>query len=446
LRALIYLAACQQADGGFPQNFWLDGEPYWRGVQLDEIAFPIILAWRMHQCGALAGFDPYSMVVGAATNLILHGPATAQERWEEASGYSPSTIAVKIAALLCAAVFVRERGDEATAQFIEDYADFLECHVEAWTVTTQGTLVPGIKRHYIRINPVSVADCCPDEDPNTGTLVLSNRPPETQYEFPAKEIVDAGFLELVRYGIRRPDDPIIVDSLKVIDAVLKVETPFGPCWHRYNHDGYGQRNDGSGYDRWGTGRAWPLLTGERGHYELAAGRRAVPFLRAMEAFASSTGLLPEQVWDTYDLPEAHMYLGKPTGAAMPLMWAHAEYIKLLRSASDGKVFDLIPAVAQRYLGQRKNCRCLEIWKHNRQCRTVTKGYTLRIQAPAVFRLHWTKDEWQSIHDTDSSGTLLKVHFVDIPIVAAQRAPIRFTFFYPESSRWEGWDYIVRVSD
>jgi len=384
------------------------------------------------------------MVMGAARNLILHGPATAQERWEEASGYSPSTIAVKITALLCAACFARERGDEATARFLEDYADFLECHVEAWTVTTQGTLVPGIKRHYIRIHPVSVSDCCPDEDPNTGTLVLSNRPPQTQYEFPSKEIVDAGFLELVRYGIRKPDDPIIVDSLKVIDAALKVETPFGPCWHRYNHDGYGQRNDGSGYDRWGTGRAWPLLTGERGHYELAAGRSAAPFLQAIEAFASSAGLLPEQVWDTNDMPESHMYLGKPTGAAMPLMWAHAEYIKLLRSASDGRVFDLIPAVIQRYLGERKNCRCLEIWKHNRQCRTVRKGYTLRIQAPAAFRLHWTINEWQTTQDIDSTGTPLKVHFVDIPIDRDQRAPVQFTFFYPKNSQWEGWDYVVQV--
>ncbi len=444
LRALIYLASCQQADGGFPQNFWLDGEPYWSGVQLDEIAYPIVLAWRMDQAGALAGFDPYSMVLGAAANLVLHGPATAQERWEEASGYSPSTIAVKLAALLCAAGFARQRGDEATARFLEDYADFLECHVEAWTVTTQGTLVPGINRHYIRINPVSVADCCPDEDPNTGTLILSNRPPETQYAFPAKEIVDAGFLELVRYGIRRADDPIIVDSLKVIDAMLKTDTPFGPCWHRYNHDGYGQRNDGSGFDGWGTGRAWPLLTGERGHYELAAGRSPVPFLRAIEAFATSTGLLPEQVWDTYDLPESHMYLGKPTGAAMPLMWSHAEYIKLLRSASDGKVFDVIPAVAERYLGKRRNCRCLEIWKQNRQCRTVKKGYTLRIQNPSAFRLHWTNNEWQSFQDTDSTGTQLKVHFVDVHIAADQRAPIRFTFFYPETSRWEGWDYIVHV--
>jgi glucoamylase len=163
-------------------------------------------------------------------------------------------------------------------------------------------LVPGIERHYIRINPLDIGSCCPDENSGTGILALSNRPPTTRYEFPAKEIVDAGFLELVRYGIRKPDDPIIVDSLKVIDAALKVGTSSGPCWRRYNHDGYGQRSDGSAYDRWGTGRAWPILTGERGHYELAAGRSAKPFLHATEAFASSMGMLTEQVWDTDDLP------------------------------------------------------------------------------------------------------------------------------------------------
>jgi glucoamylase len=156
---------------------------------------------------------------------------------------------------------------------------------------------------------------------------------------PAKEIVDAGFLELVRYGVRRADDPVIVDSLRVVDAVLKVETPNGPCWRRYNHDGYGQRDDGGPYTGWGRGRAWPLLTGERAHYEFAAGRDAKPFLRAMEQFATCTGLLTEQVWDGPDRPEMHMCLGKPTTAAMPLMWAHAEYIKLLRSIKDGRVFE-----------------------------------------------------------------------------------------------------------
>jgi glucoamylase len=444
LRGLIYLATCQQEDGGFPQNFWLNGEPYWRGVQLDQIAFPILLAWRMCQIGALSDFDPYSMVMAAARKLMVHGPATSQERWEEASGYSPSTLAVNIAALVCAAFFAKLRGDRASAQLMLEYADFLETHVEKWTVTTQGTLVPGIVRHYIRINPVNINDCSPDENPNTGSLVLANRPPGSQYSFAGKEIVDAGFLELVRYGVRKADDPVILDSLKVVDAMLKVETPFGPCWHRYNNDGYGQRDDGSGYFRWGTGRVWPLLTGERGHYEIAAGRSAERFLRAMEAFATPTDLLTEQLWDAKDFPEEHMYLGKPTGAAMPLMWAHAEYIRLLRSARDGQVFDMIPEVAERYGGDRKTVRRLEIWKHHRQCPSVAKGFTLRIQVPEAFRLHWTKDEWRSINDMDSSATALKLHVTDIPIAPNQQAPIRFTFFYPGSNRWEGRDYAVRV--
>src|SRR3970282_961512 len=200
------------------------------------------------------------------------------------------------------------------------------------------------------------------EDPNHGALTIYNRPPEARTEFLAKEIVDAGFLELVRYGIRRPTDSLIVDSLRVVDAILKVETPFGPCWHRYNHDGYGQREDGGPFEGWGKGRAWPLLTGERGHYELAAKQNAKSYIRAMEGFASSTGLLPEQVWDEPGGPDAHMYLGRPTGSAMPLMWAHAEYIKLLRSVYDGRVFDLIPAVADRYLGPKSACRLMEIWK------------------------------------------------------------------------------------
>jgi glucoamylase len=251
-------------------------------------------------------------------------------------------------------------------------------------------------------------------------------------------------LELVRYGIRKPDDAVILDSLRVVDAVLKVDTPVGPCWRRYNNDGFGQRADGSSYQGWGVGHAWPLLTGERGHYELAAGHNAHQFVRTMEGFASRTGLLPEQVWDAVDIPEAHMFLGKPTGAAMPLMWAHGEYIKLLRSVHDGKVFDLIPAVAERYITNRKNCRLLEVWKHNRQCPTVQRGYTLRIQCRAAFRLHWSADEWQTINDTPSTATALGIEFTDIAIASEQRAPVRFTFFWNESEQWEGKDYVVAV--
>lgn len=443
LRALIYLACSQQEEGGFYQNFWIKGEPYWRGIQLDEVAFPIILAWRLQAAGALRNFDPYPMVLRAAKYLINHGPATQQDRWEENGGYSPSTLASNIAALTCAACFAREHNDEATAQFIQEYADFLECHIEAWTVTTEGTLVAGTSRHFIRINPVEVGDPHADEDPNRGGLTIRNRPPGSQSEFPAKEIVDAGFLELVRYGIRKADDPLIVDSLKVIDAVLKVDTPFGVCWHRYNHDGYGQREDGSPYQETGKGRAWPLLTGERGHYELAAGRDVSDFIRALEAFANSTGLLPEQIWDEPDSPDARIKFGRPTGSAMPLMWAHAEYSKLLRSVRDGQVFDLIPVVADRYL-KRSGCRQLEIWKFSRQPHSIKAGMTLRVQAPSGFILHWTINEWRSTHDMRSTATALGIEFVDVSVSPESQSPIRFTFYWVEADKWEGRDFQVAV--
>jgi glucoamylase len=444
LRALIYLAVCQLPDGGFPQNFWIDGEPYWRGIQLDEVAFPLILAWHLERGNALRDFDPYTMVMRGATFLVQYGPVTQQERWEEASGYSPSTLASNIAALISAACFARARGDADTAQFLEEYADFLEAHVEAWTVTTQGTLVPGIPRHYIRILPASVDDPSPTEDPNNGVLTLANQPPGGRYQYPAREIVDAGFLQLVRFGIRKPDDPVIVDSLAVVDAVLKVDTPFGPCWRRYNHDGFGQREDGDSYDGWGKGRAWPLLTGERGLYELAAGHDPGPYIRAMEGFALDTAMLPEQVWDEADRPEAFMHLGQPTGAAMPLMWAHAEYIKLLRSAYDGEVLIRIPQVAERYLGDRRRCRQIEVWKFNRQARTVRRGYTLRVIVGAPFELRWTLDEWNSIQQTPSQPTALDLGWVDIPIPAGQQAPVRFTIYWPNANRWEGRDFEVAV--
>ncbi len=353
LRALTYLASSQQEDGGFHQNFWINGQPHWRGVQLDEVAFPVLLAWRLHAERALRNFDPFPMVMRAARYMIKEGPATQQERWEENSGYSPSTLAANIAALTCAALFARERGDMPTAEYIQQYADFLECHIEPWTVTTEGTLVPTIPRHYIRLLPTTIGDSQPDEDPNRGVIPIRNRQPGTQFEFPAKDIVDAGFLELVRYGIRRPGDPLIEDSLRVVDAVLKVETPLGPCWRRYNHDGYGQRAGGEAYAGWGVGRPWPLLTGERAHYELAAGRDVRSFVRALERFANPCGLLPEQIWDGPDNPEAGMRFGFPTGAAMPLLWAQAEYLKLLRSIRDGVIFDRIAPVAERYLNTRE---------------------------------------------------------------------------------------------
>ncbi len=444
-KALIYLAVSQPPDGGFPQNFWINGTPYWQGVQLDEVSFPVILAWRIRDLLEQMDFDIYPMIKRAAGYLIRHGPATQQERWEEASGYSPSTLAANIAALICAADFARLRGDQVTARYLEEYADFLECHIEQWTVTDQGTLVPGIRRHYIRIHPVNIDDPRPDEDPNRGIIKIVNHPPGLHNRFAAKEIVDAGFLELVRYGIRRPGDSLIEDSLKVVDTILKIDTPFGPCWHRYNHDGYGQREDGGPFLGWGTGRAWPLLIGERAHYELAAGRDIGYLIQAMEAFASHTGLIPEQVWDSRDMSDLHLYLGKPTSAAVPLVWAHAEYIKLLRSVRDGRIFDLIPPVADRYLSLNRHFHPREIWKPIRQPRSIPAGRPLRVQAASPFCLRWTDDEWAGIHDTDSIPTSLGINYIDIPTSASSASPIKFTFFWTTSGKWEEQDYVVDLT-
>ena len=444
-RALIYLACSQQPDGGFAQNFWINGVPYWRGIQLDQVAFPIMLAWRLWKADALGDFDPYPMVKAAAGFLIRHGPCTQQERWEENSGYSPSTLAAGIAGLICAADFAKHRGDQEDGVFLEEYADFLESHIEGWTVTTQGTLLPGIPRHYIRIHPVDINDPEPHEDPNLGLLTIRNRPPGSRSEFPAKEVVDAGFLELVRYGVRSSSDILIEDSLRVVDSILKVVTPAGPAWYRYNHDGYGLRADGGPFQGWGKGRLWPLLTGERGHYELAAGRDVKPFIRAMEGFASRGGMLPEQVWDEPDRPGHSRRFGQCAGAAMPLMWAHAEYIKLLRSARDGQVFDRIPIVAARYLNKRGR-KDLEVWKPTRRVRTMSADKVLRIQAEASFRLRWTSDEWQTFLDSASIATGLGAHFVDIPVSSQQRMPLRFTFLWTETQRWEGRNYEVEVRE
>lgn len=443
LRALVYLACSQLPGGGFPQNFWIDGTPYWKGVQLDEVAFPIILAWRLWKAGCLERFDPYPMVKAAVGFLIHSGPVTQQERWEEASGFSPSTIAANIAALICAADFARWHGDRQAAQFIEDHADYVESNIEKWTVTTEGTLVKGIPRHYIRILPVDVNDTSPSEDPNSAVLTLSNQPPGQRSQFPAKDIVDAGFLELVRYGIRKAGDPLMEDSLRVVDTVLKVDTPSGPTWRRYNHDGYGPGPNGEPYVHWGIGRAWPLLGGERAHYELAAGRDVRSFVTTFENFASQSGLLPEQVWDQTDLPASFMYLGKPAGSAMPLMWAHAEYIKLLRSVNDGRVFDLIPIVADRYLRGRGR-KDLQVWKATRRVRSAPAGSTLRIVAKGDFRLRWSCQEWQAQQETASTPSLLGLGFVDIQLRKGP-AIVRFSFVTTAEGLPEDAVYEVQVN-
>jgi glucoamylase len=435
-RGLMFLFGTQKPDGSWFQNFYITGKGHWFGVQLDEYSFPMILAYRLHLANALGTFDVLPLVKAAAGALILAGPATPQERWEENSGYSPSTLAANIAGLVCAAALNDPSLQSDTAKFLLDYADFLESNIEKWMVTTQGTLLPGVARHYIRILPYP-GPTAADLDPNTATVFLKNQhTPDSTAAYAAKTIVDGGFLELVRYGIRKAGDQLFEDSLKVLDATIKHDFPSGPCWYRYNHDGYGQMDDGSAFIGYGKGRPWPLLTGERAHYELAAGRDISGYVKALEAFAGQDNLFPEQIWDAPDLatPILTLRYGGPTGSSTPLAWAHAEYIKLVRSLTDGKVYDRLDIVANRY--PSKTPSPLEIWNYNRQVPVIQRGKTLRIHVPAPFRLHWSNDGWNTNHDTNCTTTEVFVYYADIPTDAGTAGPLKFTFFWTESGSWE----------
>ncbi|MGA3035614.1 MAG: glycoside hydrolase family 15 protein [Terracidiphilus sp.] len=445
-RALVYLACTQQPNGGFAQNFWIDGTPYWSGKQLDEVAFPITLAWRLWKAGGLGELHFFPFVERAAGYLVRNAPITHQERWEENAGYSPSTLATVISGLICAAEMARENESDELAEFLEEYADWIEGHLEDWTVTNNGVLDPEIERHYMRIRPPECGEAYAHEGCGKELIQLANRPPGTRYEFEAREIIDAGFLELVRYGVRRADDPLIVDSLKVVDRVLKRELPEGPGWLRYNWDGYGQHEDGSAYEGWGQGRVWPLLTGERAHYELAAGNGVIPLIETYEKFATSGQMLPEQVWDEDDLPERGLRKGKPAGSAVPLVWAHAEYLKLLRSATDGKVFDRIDPVYERYCdpeGRKRRRTDVEIYSRNRPIQRMDAGRKLRILDERFFEVVWTDDGWQTKQSTLSRGLGSAGFWAEIAPAKGCSA-VEWTLHWQEPDSWLGYNVRVTV--
>ncbi len=443
LRALVYLACTQKPDGGFAQNFWVNGTPYWTGVQLDEVAFPVMLAWRLWKANGLANFDVFPFVARAAGFLVRYAPVTQQERWEENAGYSPSTLATVISALCCAAEIASAHGAPELGTFLNEHADWLQSHIEDWTVTSEGTLHPEIKRHYIRVQPPAPGEPWHNPEVPVGSLRLSNRGPDEESVFPANAIVDGGFLELVRYGIRRADDPVIQDTIKVIDRVLRVECPQGPCWRRYNHDGYGEQKGGGPFLHYGQGRAWPLLTGERAHYELAAGRDVRPLLAAMEGFASGGGMLPEQVWDqriSLETTAGPVVLGDPAGSAMPLVWAHAEYLKLVRSVADGRVFDRIAAVEARY-GEGPRESPFEVWKLRRPISIIPAGKTLRILAADPFEVVYSTDNWAtqarvSSRELGAAGSVADV--------AAKGEELAFTLHWPAQNRWQGRNFTVKI--
>lgn len=439
LRALIWLACVQADDGRLPQNSSISGQAYWKGIQLDQVAAPILLAWRLQGADALRQFNPWPLVSRAARYLILHGPVTSQERWEEASGYSPSTLATIVAGLVCAAEFACGGKDNVAADFLLDYADWLSAHLEEWMVTNRGELVQGKPRHYVRRTPADPKQAAASPDPDQAEMNIANG----GGKYPARNIVGGDFLQLVRLGVRAADNGVVVDSLAVIDQILKRELPQGPCWRRYNHDGYGEKADGSAYDGTGEGHCWPILTGERGHYELAAGRDPLPFIEAMENFANEGGMLPEQLWDGDDLPKGKMKRGGPTGSAMPLCWTHAEYVSLVRSHKDGVCFDRIEPVYQRYAKAGTGSK-IEMWTLAHQPQRIAQGKMLRIITERAARIHWSFDDWATANDLETHDAGVGCWFGDLPSAQLQ-AGARIVFTLLRAEGWEGKNFQVEIA-
>jgi glucoamylase len=259
-------------------------------------------------------------------------------------------------------------------------------------------------------------------------------------------MVSLDALALVRFGLRAADDPRIVSTVKVVDATLKVDTPRGSVWHRYQGDGYGEHADGGPFDGSGVGRAWPLLGGERAHYELAAGRSIVAeqLAQTLEALAGESGLLPEQVWDSADIPNRGLFIGHASGSAMPLVWAHAEYVKLCRSLRDGELFDRPPQTVQRYLVEKVTSHHIT-WRFNNKVRAMPPGRTLRVETLGPALVHWSVDSWRTVRDSRTRDTTLGVHVADLETLCMRIGDrVVLTFYWPEADRWEGVDFVVCV--
>lgn len=336
-RALDYLFRLQQkADGSFPQNSWVDGRPIGAGRQMDQVALPLVLAYQLRR------FDRTNWlkhIKPAAEFILRKGAATEQERWEEKPGYSPSTSAAEIAGLVCAAKIAAHNHDQSSAKSYLEKADEWAHSVETWTAVSNGPHAPG--NYFLRITE--------NDNPNDGARIEINSGGGAYDE---REIVDAGFLELVRLGIRPADDPLIANSLNIVDRLIKVETPGGDGWYRYNHDAYGERADGGDYDgRTGVGRLWTLLSGERGEYDVARGDlvSARRRLDAMMAFANDGMMIPEQVWDRSGSPRPELRFGEGTGSATPLAWSMAQFIRLAINLKQGHNVETPNATKARYL-------------------------------------------------------------------------------------------------
>ncbi len=333
------LDKAQRADGHFPQNTWVDGRQKWTAIQMDEQALPIVLAWQLGRTDAAS----WRKLRRTAEFIVRHGPETEQDRWENQGGYSPASMAAQIAGLIAAADIARTNGAEADATRYERLADRWANNVQGWTATSTGPYSDD--PYYLRITK--------DRRPDRGTRYeVGDGGPKRADQ---RNVVDPSFLELVRLGVKRFDDPVILNTLAVVDENLRSTTPNGPFWHRYTYDGYGETAKGGPWSitepnaRTTFGRVWPIFAGERGEYELLAGRPAASFLKSIADAGNDGGMIPEQVWD--GRAPASRPQGEGTLSATPLAWSHAQLVRLAWSIETGAPVEQPSIVACRYVRQ-----------------------------------------------------------------------------------------------
>jgi hypothetical protein len=358
----------QQPDGSFPRDSLVNGAPapdLFGLSEIDEVAYPLLMAWEAGFAGDTAFYNAH--LRPAADYIVDHGPSTGAERWEEHPGYSPSTIAAEIAGLVAASHLASAAHDPGRARLYLATADYYQRNVKRWTVTTTGPYAPG--RYFIRESRSG--------DPNTAeTYDLGNGsiPGVDQ-----RRIIDAGFLELTRLGELPASDSDVNASLGVVDSVLESQTPSGPGWHRYGiqasgaTDGYGDcyvpdpTNCSPNGAPWfgpgaGSGHLWPTLDGERAEQDMQAGNSAAAtgLATAMRRMSWGLGMVPEQAWEDPNLAASPygsdpttasigFVDGKAAGSATPLIWAQAQYLRLVRDLQTGKLLDQPAVVRDRYV-------------------------------------------------------------------------------------------------
>lgn len=430
-KALDFLFnTAQNSDGHFPQNCWTNGQPYWNGIQLDETADPILLAWKLDRTDN----STYTNHIKPAADFIIsNGPKTDQERWEENGGYSPATIANEISGLVAAGTIANKNNDTTDAKKYFDTADDWQAMVENWTFTSTGSLGNG--RYYERIDD--------DQNPNDGHTISIGNGGGNHDE---RSIVDSSFLELVRLGVKPANDPYIADSLQEVDSTIKQNiSGKGDLWYRYNYDGYGEHDDGSNYNNTGKGRLWPILTAERGEYVIGNGGNASSYLNTLRSVATSTYMIPEQVWDN-NAPSGRT-AGTPTGSMNPLNWAMGDYITLLASANKGQIADMPSIVYNRYVANAyKPSNKVDYDSSKlRQGHAVTLYYKGSLSNASQLKLHYGFNKWSSVSDVtmEKRSDGFWEASVMIPSNASQ-----LDFVFTDGSNWDnnnGQDWHVQIN-